>query len=267
MSGKRKTAAQKSREKRLSAGEDLLWGVNPVFEALQEEPERIAELIVQKDKRGSRWDELIALARDKGVKLSFVSSVRIEGGGQIRHQGIAARMNTAPVLPFDRLLEKFRALVEQGLRPRLVICDSLQDPHNLGAIVRSAHVSGVEGVVVTRENSAPLGGTAAKAAAGALSHMDICQVTNLVAALEKLKEAGGWIFGAVKESGAQNIYETDFRLPACIVIGSEGRGIRPLVRKHCDILVSIPMLGRLDSLNSSVAAGVILFEAMRQNME
>ncbi len=267
MSGKRRSGEQSGREKRLAAGEDLLWGINPVFEALQEEPERIAELIVQKDKRGSRWDELIAQARSSGVKLSFVSSLRIEGGGQIRHQGIAAKMNTAAVMPFDQLLEKFKALVEQGHWPRLMVCDSLQDPHNLGAIIRSAHASGVQGVVITRENSAPLGGTAAKSAAGALSHMDISQVTNLVTALEKLKEVGAWIFGAVKESGAQSVYKTDFRLPACVVIGSEGKGIRPLVRKHCDVLVAIPMQGRLDSLNSSVAAGVILFEAMRQNMQ
>ena len=104
----------------------------------------------------------------------------------------------------------------------------------------------------------------AKASAGAVSHIDICQVTNLVAALKKIKEAGAWVFGAVKDKEAQSLYTSDFNLPACIVIGSEGQGIRPLVRKECDILLSIPMAGNLDSLNSSVAAAVILFEAMRQ---
>ena len=120
-------------------------------------------------------------------------------------------------------------------------------------------------MILTRERSAPLSGTAVKASAGAVSHIDICQVTNLVAALKKIKEAGAWVFGAVKDGAAQSLYATDFRLPACVVVGSEGTGIRPLVRRECDILISIPMAGSLDSLNSSVAAAVILFEAMRQN--
>jgi 23S rRNA (guanosine2251-2'-O)-methyltransferase len=122
------------------------------------------------------------------------------------------------------------------------------------------------GVVITREKSAPLGGTAAKASAGAMSHIDIAQVTNLASALQQLKKAGAWIFGAVKESDAQSLYQTDLRLPTCFVVGSEGKGIRPLVRKQCDVLTSIPMIGTLDSLNSSVAAGVIMFEALRQNL-
>ncbi len=148
----------------------------------------------------------------------------------------------------------------------LMICDSLQDPHNLGAIIRSALASGAAGVIVTRERSAPLGGTAAKASAGAMSHIAICQVTNLVAALKDLKNAGFWIFGAVKESEAQSLYATDLTVPSCLVVGSEGKGIRPLVKRECDVLISIPMAGTLDSLNSSVAAAVILFEARRQQL-
>ena len=125
---------------------------------------------------------------------------------------------------------------------------------------------GVSGVVLTRERSAPLGGTAAKSSAGAISHIDICQVTNLAESLKQLKEAGAWIFGAVKDATAQSIFTTDFALPACLVVGGEGQGIRPLVRKQCDVLVSIPMVGTLDSLNSSVAAGIIMFEMLRQTI-
>jgi 23S rRNA (guanosine2251-2'-O)-methyltransferase len=246
--------------------EDLLWGTHPVFEALQQEPERISEIILHGDRKGARREEIIALAKESGIKLSFVSSIHLTGpdAEQARHQGIVARTTQTPLLSFDALLASFAARVQQGQSPRLIVLDSMQDPHNLGAIIRSAHASGMNGVVITRERSAPLGGTAAKSSAGAMSHIDIYQVVNLATALQKLKKAGAWIFGAVKDEVAQSIYETDFNLPACVVVGSEGQGIRPLVRQQCDVLISIPMEGVLDSLNSSVAAGVIMFEMLRQ---
>ncbi|MBB5347652.1 23S rRNA (guanosine(2251)-2'-O)-methyltransferase RlmB [Desulfoprunum benzoelyticum] len=254
-------------EKRIRLSDDLIWGVHPVVEALQREPERVVEIILHREKRSGKIEEIIGMAREKGIKTIFVQSLRLvgDGAGDIRHQGVVARTIQTALLPFDELLQRFAARVRQGERPRLVACDSLQDPHNLGAIIRSALASGAIGVILTRERSAPLGGTAVKASAGAVSHIDICQVTNLVAALKKVKEAGAWVFGAVKDSTAQSLYATDFRLPACVVVGSEGEGIRPLVRRECDIVISIPMAGTLDSLNSSVAAAVILFEAMRQN--
>jgi 23S rRNA (guanosine2251-2'-O)-methyltransferase len=253
-------------EKRIKLTEDLIWGVHPVLEALTEEAERLTEVILQKERRGAKFEEIIALAREKGIKTTFVSSLRLtgDGGGDVRHQGVLARTSQTALLPFDEMVQRFADRVKNGEKPRLIACDSLQDPHNLGAIIRSALAAGAVGVIITRERSAPLGGTAAKASAGAVSHIDISQVTNLVAALKKIKEAGGWVFGAVKDAEAQSLYATDFYVPACVVVGSEGQGIRPLVRKECDILVSIPMAGTLDSLNSSVAAAVILFEAMRQ---
>lgn len=257
------------REKRIRLSDDLLWGIHPVSEALSQEADRIAEIILVKDKRGTKWEEVIEQARQADVKLSFVSSLIITGENtsQIRHQGIVARMSQTALLPFESLLEKFSELVKKGECPRIMVCDSLQDPHNLGAIIRSAHASGMSGVLITSEKSAPLGGTAAKSSAGAISHIDICQVTNLAMSLQKLKTAGAWVFGAIKDDDAQSLYQTDLCLPACIVVGSEGKGIRPLVRKQCDVLISIPMVGNLDSLNSSVAAGVIMFEALRQNTQ
>lgn len=253
-------------ERRIRLTEDLIWGVHPVFEALTEEPERITEIILHREKRGGKLEEIIELARLKGVKITFAPALRLigEGASSVRHQGVLAKTSQAPLLSFEEMVERFATRVQNGEKPRLVACDSLQDPHNLGAIIRSALASGATGVILTRERSAPLSGTAAKASAGAVSHIDICQVTNLVAALKKIKEAGAWVFGAVKDTAAQSLYATDFNLPACIVVGSEGQGIRPLVRKECDILISIPMAGTLDSLNSSVAAAVILFEVMRQ---
>jgi 23S rRNA (guanosine2251-2'-O)-methyltransferase len=265
---KKSPANAGARERRIRLSKDMIWGVHPVFEALSEQPDRISELILIKEKRGTKWEEIIELARNAKIKLSFVSALVITGenASQIRHQGVVARMSKTTLLPFETMLEKFEQKVQKGEHPRLIVCDSLQDPHNLGAIIRSAHASGMSGVLLTSERSAPLGGTAAKSSAGAMSHIDISQVTNLAAALQKLKQAGAWVYGAVKDAEAQSLYQTDMCLPACIVVGSEDKGIRPLVQKQCDVLVSIPMVGKLDSLNSSVAAGVIMFEILRQSM-
>ncbi|HIP82459.1 MAG TPA: 23S rRNA (guanosine(2251)-2'-O)-methyltransferase RlmB [Desulfocapsa sulfexigens] len=253
-------------ERKIRLSEDLLWGIHPIYEALEQEPQRISEVFIVKDRRGGKREEIIEKARAAGIKMNFVSSLRLTGEDayQVRHQGVVAKMSQTSLMPFDDLLDKFDRLVKTGKNPGLIVLDTLQDPHNIGAIIRSAHASGMDGVLVTRERSAPIGGTAAKSAAGAMSHIDICQVTNLAQSLQALKEVGAWIFGAIKDADAKSLYETDLVLPACIVVGSEGSGIRPLVRKQCDVLLSIPMEGKLDSLNSSVAAGVIMFEILRQ---
>lgn len=254
------------RSRTIRMEEGLLWGTHPVYEALRQNPERITEIILHRDRKGEKREEIIELAKGAGIKLSFVGLIQLTGAdaAQVRHQGVVARSRQTALMDFDTLLANFTAQVEQGGHPRLIVLDSMQDPHNLGAIIRSAHAAGMNGVLITRERSAPLGGTAAKSSAGALAHIDICQVINLATALQKLKKAGAWIFGAVKDETAQSIYATDFNLPVCVVVGSEGQGIRPLVRQQCDVLISIPMEGVLDSLNSSVAAGVIMFEMLRQ---
>jgi len=255
-------------EHRIRFSEDLIWGIHPVLQALQSAPDRITEVVLQKGKRGSSWDEIIDRARQASIKCLFVQSIKISGcpSAQIRHQGVVARGAAVGLVSIDEMLLKFTERIQQGHKPRILVCDSLQDPHNLGALIRTAHAAGVDFVLTSRERSAPLGGTAAKAAAGALELVDICQVTNLTQALKACKDAGAWVFGAVKERTAQSIYDTDFNLPACIVIGNEGNGIRPLVRRSCDILISIPMVGELDSLNSSVAGAVIMFEMHRQKL-
>jgi 23S rRNA (guanosine2251-2'-O)-methyltransferase len=219
----RKKVQPPGAEKRIRLSDDLIWGVHPVLEALQREPGRVVEVILHREKRSGRIEEIVGMAREKGIKTTFVPSLRLvgDGAGDIRHQGVLARTSQTALLPFDELVQRFAARVRNGERPRLIACDSLQDPHNLGAIIRSALASGAIGVILTRERSAPLSGTAAKASAGAISHIDICQVTNLVAALKKVKEAGAWVFGAVKEPTAQSIYDNDFLLKACIFFGSE----------------------------------------------
>jgi 23S rRNA (guanosine2251-2'-O)-methyltransferase len=268
MTEPRRKERSRAGEQRIRYSEDLLWGVHPVTEAMRREPERITELILQKDRQGNRWQELIERAREAGIKCSFTERIKITGSpeGNINHQGVVARGAAVRLVPLEDLLDLFSEAVAAGQRPRLLACDSLQDPHNLGAIIRSAHAAGVRFVITTRERSAPLGGTAAKAAAGALSLVHLCQVTNLAGALQSLKKEGAWVFGAVRDETAESIYQTDFDLPVCLVVGNEGRGIRPLVRRHCDRLVTIPMAGGMESLNSAVAGAVIMFEMHRQSL-
>lgn len=263
---KKREQQGKGNERKIRMSDDLLWGIHPVFEALEQETDRVSEVILVKDRKGGKREEIIEKARAAGIKMNFVAALRLlgENASQARHQGVVAKMSQTSLMPFDDLLEKFERLIQEGKNPRIIVLDTLQDPHNIGAIIRSAHASGFDGVLATRERSAPIGGTAAKSAAGAMSHIDICQVTNLAQALQSLKKAGAWIFGAIKDADAQSLYESDLVLPACVIVGSEGSGIRPLVRKQCDVLLSIPMEGELDSLNSSVAAGVIMFEMLRQ---
>ncbi len=255
-------------ERKIRMSDDLLWGIHPVFEALEQETDRISEIILVKDRKGGKREDIIEKAKAAGIKINFVAALRLlgENASQVRHQGVVAKMSQTSLMPFDDLLDKFEKLVKEGSNPRIIVLDTLQDPHNVGAIIRSAHASGFDGVLLTRERSAPIGGTAAKSAAGAMSHIDICQVTNLAQALQSLKKVGAWVFGAIKDADAQSLYQADLVLPACVVVGSEGSGIRPLVRKQCDVLLSIPMEGQLDSLNSSVAAGVIMFEMLRQRI-
>ncbi|MGA7279056.1 MAG: 23S rRNA (guanosine(2251)-2'-O)-methyltransferase RlmB [Desulfocapsaceae bacterium] len=267
MSPHRKSGAA-GHEHRIRFSEDLLWGIHPVLEALGSEPDRIVELVIQKDRHGRARQEVIDAARQHGARCQFVERLKIvdNPGAPINHQGVVARTAPIALLPFDELLRLFQERCRSGEAVKIVACDTIQDPHNLGAIIRSAHAAGIDYLICTRDRSAPLGGTAAKASAGAISRIRISQVTNLSEALVQVKKAGAWIFGAVKDEAAQSIYQTDFNLSACLVVGNEGKGIRPLVRKTCDVLVSIPMSGEIDSLNSSVAAAVILFEMHRQSL-
>ncbi len=245
--------------KRLVADETLIWGVHPVTEALERDPARVGVVHVVKGRGGDKLQAVIDLARAHGVKVRFESELRIEGEGRINHQGVAARVQPVATLDETEFIDKVRALDA----PFLLALDCIQDPHNFGAILRSAAAAGVHGVMAPRDRSAPLTGTVAKIAAGALDHLDVCFVTNLATALDKLKDAGVWIYGTVKDDG-EPIHDTDLRGGVCLVIGNEEKGLRPLVRKRCDGAVTIPMPGRLDSLNASVAAGVAMFEVVRQ---
>lgn len=244
--------------------DDLIWGINAVAEALTHQPEGIAEIFIQKGKAGPRLQQIIDQARGHGTRLRFVEPSRMGVPRSVNHQGVVARSAAIPLIGFEQVLSELsQAAVDN--KPRLLILDSLQDPRNVGSILRSALGAGFSHIILTRERSVSLTGTVARTSAGAVSQLTVCQVVNLAEALQKLKSAGYWVFGAVApEEKSESIYAVDFSGPICLVIGSEGKGIRPLVRKQCDHLVTIPMRKGFDSLNAAVAAAVIMFEIHRR---
>lgn len=262
-SGKRRQ--EETRESGLSGdpAQEVIWGVNSVFEALSVSPRSISEILVQRGKGGPKLQGIVDLARQHKIRLRFVEANRLGLPARCKHQGVVARQSPVSLLTLDDILEKIEAL--NGRSPvRLLLLDSIQDPRNLGAILRSALAAGFTFVIMTRERSAPLTGTVAKTSAGAVSYLDICQVANLADTIKVLKQRGLWLFGAVADKKALSVYAADFSLPLGLVIGSEGKGIRPLVQKQCDHLITIPIQGQFDSLNASVAASVIMFEVVRQ---
>ncbi len=262
----RKKQHQKPQEDEQSHNlDDKIWGINPVRELLFHNPRGLSEILIVIGKSGPKFQEIIDRARENQVKLRFVSPDRLGVPFSYKHQGIVARQSAVAVLTLDELLGGLSSDANQH-PPKLLALDSIQDPHNLGAIMRSALAAGFEGVIITRERSAPLSGTVARVSAGALALLKVCQVINLADALEKLKEKGFWVFGTVVDQEAVSLYEGDYSSPLCLVIGGEAKGIRPLVQKKCDVLITIPMQSNFDSLNASAAAAVFMFEIVRQRI-
>ncbi|MFZ5774832.1 MAG: 23S rRNA (guanosine(2251)-2'-O)-methyltransferase RlmB [Thermodesulfobacteriota bacterium] len=247
-----------------AAGDDTLWGIHPVLEQLRLRPRSVREVVIQQGRSGKNLQEIIELARQQGVKVRFLPGQRFPSAPGKVHQGVLARVAPVSMLDLDSLLDKLGN--DPARPPLLVALDSIQDPHNLGAIIRTAAAAGASGVILPKDRSAPMNATAAKSAAGATAHLDLCTVTNLASSLRTLKEHGFWVYGAAGEA-AGSLYATRFEGPICLVIGGEGKGLRPLIREQCDHLVAIPMAGSLNSLNASVAAGVILFEMVRQRQD
>ncbi len=243
--------------------DDFVWGVNSVVEALTGNPRSLSEVLVQRGKAGPRYQEIIDRAREGNVRLRFVEPDRLGVPSGVKHQGVVARQVQTQLLQLDELLEEVDVSNKRAY-PRILAIDSIQDPRNLGAILRSALAAGFTSVIVTRERSVPLTGTVARTSAGAVAHLRICQVVNLAETLKVLQKNRFWIFGTVADQTAIPLYDVDFSLPLCLVVGSEGKGIRPLVQKQCDQLITIPMHGSFNSLNASVAAAVTMFEIDRQ---
>jgi 23S rRNA (guanosine2251-2'-O)-methyltransferase len=215
-------------------------------------------IVIAKGRHGDRVETIVRLAKSHGVPVHFEDRQQVDRlAGTHEHQGIAALAAAKPAVELEDLL---RAKTAQGL---LVLLDGIEDPHNLGAIVRTSLAAGAQGVVIPERRAAGLSDTVERASAGALAHLAVARVKNLVRAMEEMKEAGYWLVG-LDERAEKSYTEVDLKGPIGIVLGSEGEGLHELTRKRCDFLVSLPTSGPVRSLNVSVAAGVMLFEAVRQ---
>lgn len=233
----------------------LIYGINPVLEALRAGRVRLVRVA---DRERRRLDEVLRLAADRRVPVETVApDVLARAARGTAHQGVVAELD-------ERHDYSVAELVAGAVGvPLIVVLDGIEDPQNLGAILRTADAAGAHGVVQQTRRAAPLGGAAAKASAGAVVHVKVARVVNIARAVEELKAAGVWTVGL--DSGAARRYdEVDLTLPTALVLGAEGSGLRRLVRDRCDWLVGIPLHGHVASLNVSVAAGVALFEARRQ---
>jgi len=238
-----------------------LFGRNPVLELLRAGGRQVEEIAILAEGRGPALHELLGLAKRRGVKISYRTRDQLTAmAGDPHHQGVVARIAGASYVSLGDLLEIPGARAEA---PFFLALDRIQDPRNLGAVLRTAEATGVHGVVVPKHHAAGLTGAAAKSAMGAAELVPVARETNLVQALEVLKKEGVWAMGAVP-AGGKLIWQADLTGPLCLVLGGEGEGLRPLVAKTCDFLVSLPMSGRLGSLNVSAAAAVLCYEVLRQ---
>lgn len=237
----------------------LLYGFHAVGARLRVAPQSVRELLVDASRHDARMRLLLQRARDAAVAVQAVESQRLDAlVSDRRHQGVVARVDAlAQPTTLDAVLDA------AGERPLLLGLDGVTDPHNLGAILRSADAAGAQAVFAPKDRAVGLTPTVAKVASGAADAVPYLMVTNLARALAGLRERGVWVVGAAGEAES-SLYGADLRGPAALVLGAEGAGLRRLVREGCDQLVHIPMLGSVDSLNVSVAAGVCLFEAVRQ---
>lgn len=238
----------------------LIEGRNAVIEALRSGA-AIDKIYIARGETDATLGHIASTARNKGIVVTEADRRKLDGMSRTKsHQGVIAVAAVREYASVDDILNAAR---EKGEPPLIVVCDELSDPHNLGAVIRTAECAGAHGVVIPKRRSAGLTAIVAKTSAGAVSYLPVARVPNLTALLKELKEAGLWVFGA-DAAGRTSLYEADLKGPAAIVIGSEGDGMGRLVREQCDFLVSIPMKGRLNSLNASAAAAVVLYEAVRQ---
>ena len=236
---------------------DILYGRGPVRELLRS-GRQVECLLLQKGPESAPLGGLIALAKEQGIPVKQIDSRKLdELCAGANHQGVAALVSAAR---YADLEEIFARAGEHP--PFLVIADKIEDPHNLGAIIRTAEAAGAHGLILPKRHSAGLGRTVAKTSAGAVEHLLVARVGNIPTTIDELKKRGVWIYGA--DMSGKPYDQTDFSGPAALVLGSEGSGLSRLVREKCDMLVALPMYGQMSSLNVSVAAGILLYEMAKQ---
>ncbi len=254
------------KEKELhSSGDRYIYGRNAVIEALKAGNE-IEKIFVIHGIKGKNVDQIFSSAKRQGIYISiqdrrkFVVTEEKAGADKTKSQGVVALLKNVKTISLPELV---KIANNKEDRPVIIALDEITDPQNLGAIARSAECSGAAGLLMAERNAAPLSSVAVKASAGALEHLPVCRVGNLARALEELKDKGFWVLGT--DMDAENTYDDNvYDRPVVIIIGSEGKGMRPVIRKQCDYFIRIPLHGKISSLNASVSAAIVLFEIRRQ---
>lgn len=239
--------------------EDKIIGRNPVLEAIKS-GRSIDKILIKKGKYEGSVISVVKKAKEAGIIIQEVDRAKLDAladGGN--HQGVIAYVSAHDYVSVDDILKKAR---DRGEAPFVIICDKITDPHNLGAIIRTANCAGAHGVIIPKRGSAGLNSIAAKTSAGAVEYTGVARVTNISDTVEKLKKQGMWI--AAADMDGQDMYSADLTGAIGIVVGSEGDGVSRLVKERCDFVVSIPMCGEINSLNASVAAGVLMYEVLRR---
>jgi 23S rRNA (guanosine2251-2'-O)-methyltransferase len=250
------------RDEDQAIADGIIEGRNAVIEALRAGTS-IDKIFLARGETDAALGHIASTARSRGIVVVEADRRKLDGMSRTHsHQGVIALAAIREYVTPDDILRIAR---EKGEPPLVVVCDELSDPHNLGAVIRTAECAGAHGVIIPKRRSAGLTAVVAKTSAGAVSHVPVARVPNIPSLLKELKDGGLWIFGA-DASGGTALYEADLKGPCAIVIGSEGTGMGRLVREGCDFLVSIPMRGKLNSLNASAAAAILLYEAVRQRL-
>lgn len=237
-----------------------IYGRKPVLEAINSGND-IEVIYVAYGQRGEIINKIFAAAKKRGIPITQLSSQKFESlSKDVNSQGVIAIKRDYKFFELDEIID----LSKKSKYPLLLLLDSIQDPHNLGAIIRTAECAGVDGIIVTKNQSAPINETVEKTSAGAISHVKICKINNLAQVIKQLKKDGFWIVGSHLSAESKIYTDLDYKMPIALILGNEEKGIRKLVADNCDFLIKIPMKGNIDSLNVSVAAGIILFEINRQ---
>lgn len=259
-----KKPAKKEGIKEPQPSTEILYGVHPVREALIAGRRRFESIVMARESGSGPLSEIRAAAAKRRIPIESVSKTHLESlSGEAIHQGVVAIVSPFPADAMDAFFQKG---VRAGETPFLLILDSIVDTHNMGALIRTALCAGVTGMIIPKDRSVKPSPAVSKASAGAMEHAVIGIATNISTAIDDLKSAGLWVSGLDAEA-EKSVYDSDLTGPLAIVVGGEEKGIRPLVKKQCDFLVSIPQKGPIDSLNASVAGAVVMYEAVRQRMK
>lgn len=239
----------------------IIYGINPVLEALKSHPEYFKDIFIASGRIDRSAEKIKKIAGQLGIKCKTIEKSEIEKlAGSLHHQGVAATLSEFQYADIEDILNVWKSSGEKAL---ILILDCIQDPQNLGSLIRTANASGAHGVIIPKDRAAEVTPAVVKASAGAVEHTLVCRETNIASTIDELKERGIWAIG-IETGSRQDIYSFDMNADIAVVIGSEGKGIRRLVKEKCDVCLHIPMKGDISSLNAAVAGGIALFEVVRQ---